>query len=49
GFALGWKFVSKRGLALEFYGGIGEQITSSNDNVATEVIPRLGASIGYRF
>ena len=49
GFALGWKFVSKKGITLEFYGGIGEQITSSNDNVATEVIPRLGASIGYRF
>ncbi len=49
GFALGWKFVSKKGITFEFYGGIGEQITSSNNNVATEVIPRLGASIGYRF
>jgi hypothetical protein len=49
GFALGLKTVSKKGFAFEFYAGIGDLITSSNDNVATEVIPRLGASFGYRF
>ena len=49
GMSLGGKFVSKKGFLFEFYGGVGRNLITSNDNVATEFVPRFGASLGYRF
>lgn len=49
GISVGGKFVSRRGFAFEFYGGIGRNLTASNDDIATELVPRLGVSFGYRF
>jgi len=49
GIAVGAKFVSRKGFAFEFFGGAGRNVFSSNDRFATEIVPRLGASFGYRF
>ena len=49
GIAVGAKFVSKGGFAFEFFGGAGRNVFASKDNLATEIVPRLGASFGYRF
>ncbi|HBK71783.1 MAG TPA: DUF3575 domain-containing protein [Flavobacteriaceae bacterium] len=49
GVAVGAKFVSRNGFAFEFFGGVGRNVFSSNDKYATELVPRLGASFGYRF
>lgn len=49
GISIGGKFVSRKGFAFEFYGGVGRNLITSNDDVATEMVPRLGASLGYRF
>ena len=49
GISIGAKFVSRKGFAFEFFGGAGRNVYSSNDRFATEIVPRLGASFGYRF
>ncbi len=49
GISVGAKFVSRNGFAFEFFGGAGRNVFSSNDRYATEIVPRLGASFGYRF
>ncbi len=49
GISVGAKFVSRNGFIFEFFGGAGRNIYSSNDNYASEIVPRLGATLGYRF
>ncbi len=49
GISVGAKFVSKNGFIFEFFGGAGRNVYSSNERFATEIVPRLGASLGYRF
>ncbi|MFK5878355.1 MAG: DUF3575 domain-containing protein [Flavobacteriaceae bacterium] len=49
GISLGGKFVSKKGFLFEFYGGVGRNIAISNRDAAADFVPRMGASIGYRF
>ncbi len=49
GISVGGKFVSKNGFVVDIYGGIGRNIYSSNEEIATEVVRRVGASLGYRF
>lgn len=49
GLAIGGKFVSKKGFLFEFFGGIGRNLAISNNDIATEFVPRLGMSLGYRF
>lgn len=49
GVAVGGKFVSKGGFVFELYGGVGRNIHTSNNDIATEMVRRVGASIGFRF
>ncbi len=49
GISVGAKFVSRNGFIFEFFGGAGRNIYSSNEDFATEIVPRLGATLGYRF
>jgi len=49
GVALGSKFVSTGGFLFEFYGGVGRNIVTGNADIAYELVPRLGISLGYRF
>jgi len=49
GMSVGGKFVSRKGFAFEFFGGVGRNLTTSNDDVATELVPRLGVNLGFRF
>ncbi len=49
GMSIGGKFVSRNGFIYEFFLGAGRNLAISNHDVATEVVPRLAASIGYRF
>ncbi len=49
GISVGGKFVSKKGFVFEVYGGVGRNIISSDDKNNSEIVPRLGASLGYRF
>ncbi|GAA3596007.1 DUF3575 domain-containing protein [Flavivirga amylovorans] len=49
GISLGGKFVSKKGFAFEFLGGLGRNLSQSNDDIGTELVPRIAASLGYRF
>lgn len=49
GITAGGKFVSGKGFVFEFYGGVGRNLSQSNNNVGTEIVPRLGASLGFRF
>lgn len=49
GMSVGGKFVSQKGFAFEFYGGIGRNLTTTNSDIASEFVPRVGASIGFRF
>ncbi len=49
GISLGGKFVSRKGFAFEFYGGVGRNIITSRNEIGSELVPRLGASLGYRF
>lgn len=51
GLSLGGKFVSKKGFVFEFYGGVGRNLITSNDVIADgeNIVPRIGASLGYRF
>ncbi|MDY7394151.1 DUF3575 domain-containing protein [Aureibaculum sp. 2210JD6-5] len=49
GISLGGKFVSSKGFVFEFFGGAGRNVYQSNERYATEIVPRLGASLGYRW
>ena len=49
GMAVGGKFVSKKGFLFELYGGVGRNIFTSNNDIGTEFVPRLGTSLGWRF
>ncbi|NHF58271.1 DUF3575 domain-containing protein [Flavobacteriaceae bacterium TP-CH-4] len=49
GIALGGKFTSSKGFAFEFYGGVGRNIVTSDNDIGSELVPRLGVSLGYRF
>ena len=49
GISLGGKFVSRKGFVFEFFGGFGRNLFQSNDDVGTELVPRLGGSLGFRF
>jgi hypothetical protein len=46
GIALGTKYTSKKGLTLDIYGGAGRNLFS---NDSPDVVPRIGANIGWRF
>ena len=49
GLSLGGKFVSRKGFLFEFFFGVGRNLATSNNDVATEFVPRLGTTLGYRF
>jgi len=49
GVAVGSKFVSSGGFLFEFYGGVGRNIITGDKDIAYELVPRLGISLGYRF
>ena len=51
GLSLGGKFVSKKGFVFEFFGGVGRNLITSNDLISDgeNIVPRIGASLGYRF
>lgn len=51
GLSLGGKFVSKKGFVFEFFGGVGRNLITSNDAIGDgeDIVPRIGASLGYRF
>ena len=49
GISVGGKFVSKGGFLFEVFGGVGRNIIQSNQDVGSEFIPRLGATLGWRF
>lgn len=49
GLSVGAKFVTKKGFAFEFFGGVGRNLFSSDDINNSEFVPRLAASFGYRF
>jgi len=49
GIAVGGKFVTKKGFLFEVFGGVGRNIITSNDAVGSEFVPRLGATLGWRF
>ena len=48
GVSVGGKIISGKGFVFEIYGGVGRNIYTSNDNIATEMVKRVGASIGFR-
>ena len=49
GIAIGGKFVTKKGFLFEVFGGVGRNIIQSNNDVGSEFVPRLGATLGWRF
>ena len=49
GISIGGKFVSKKGFLFEFFGGAGRNIFSSNEYIASDIVPRAGVTLGYRF
>ncbi len=49
GMAVGGKFVTEKGFLFEVYGGVGRNIISSNNDVSSAFVPRLGATLGWRF
>lgn len=48
GIGIGYKLVSKRGVVLEFSGGVGRNVTNNSDRDYT-FVGRIGISAGYRF
>jgi hypothetical protein len=46
GIAAGTKYVSKEGIVIDIYGGIGRNLFSANSPL---LVPRLGVNIGWRF
>lgn len=49
GFSVGGKFLTRKGFAFDLFGGFGRNFISSDEDLATDVVPRLGVSLGYRF
>lgn len=49
GISIGGKFVSEKGFVFEFFGGAGRNVYQSDEVYSTELVPRLGASFGYRW
>ncbi len=49
GIAVGGKIVSRRNFVFEFFGGVGRNIATSEPDVASEFVPRIGINLGYRF
>ena len=49
GFAVGGKFLTKKGIAFDLYGGLGRNFIQSNESISSDIVPRLGVSLGYRF
>ncbi len=49
GISIGGKFISSKGFVFEFFGGAGRNLYQSDKRYATEIVPRLGASLGYRW
>lgn len=48
GFAVGGKWVTKRGFSIELFGGIGRNLFN-NDDTDYELIGKGGVNLGYRF
>lgn len=48
GFAVGGKWVTKRGFSIELFGGIGRNLFN-NDGTDYELIGKGGVNLGYRF
>lgn len=48
GMGIGYKLVSKRGVVLEFHGGVGRNIFDNSER-DYQIIGRFGISAGYRF
>ena len=49
GISVGAKFVSTKGFAFEFFGGVGRNLFTSDSRYNYEFVPRLGVAFGYRF
>lgn len=49
GIALGGKVVSRRNFVFEFFGGVGRNLVNSDPDIGTELVPRVGINLGYRF
>lgn len=49
GISLGGKIVSRRNFVFEFFGGVGRNLITSDPDVATGFVPRVGINLGYRF
>lgn len=49
GIAVGGKVVSRKNFVFEFFGGVGRNIIQSEPDIATELVPRVGINLGYRF
>lgn len=49
GIAIGGKIVSRRNFVFEFFGGIGRNLYESQPDNGTELVPRVGINLGYRF
>ena len=49
GIAAGGKYASRKGFVFEGYGGLGRNISVSNEDVGTAIVPRVGISLGFRF
>ena len=48
GFAVGGKWVTKRGFSIELFGGIGRNLFN-NEGTDYELIGKGGVNLGYRF
>lgn len=46
GVAIGTKYISRRGLVIDLYGGLGRNLFESN---SPAIVPRVGLNVGYRF
>ncbi len=46
GIAVGTKYVAKRGLVIDIYGGIGRNLFGSDSPI---LVPRVGLNVGWRF
>lgn len=49
GFAVGGKFLTRKGIVFDLFGGLGRNFITSNDRIAKSFVPRIGVSLGYRF
>ena len=49
GFAVGGKFLTRKGIVFDLFGGLGRNFITSNNDVAKSFVPRVGVALGYRF